>query len=274
MKQTRRALLQALVLGAAGSRASTARCSRPVVVPLAPVGILARLEHERPAGVAPELLRQIERQGGGPFKVSIVPRGQMIRMFFETHESDVLFPAVRNMVRDHLARFVPMLLTRPALLTLPSLPEPPRSIPALLDAKDLQGVVVRSYTYGHAYDELIQTLAAERRLTQVRDVTTVLRMLLAQRVQFSLLPPSLGWAEQQTLGVELRDSPLRYSRLEGLPHVELGVYISRVSKLSERDQLLLQQQFQHAAGSGLLSRVVGASVPPLVLEEDLSFLGG
>ena len=44
MKQARRALLQALVLGTASSRANSARCSRPVVVPLAPVGILARLE--------------------------------------------------------------------------------------------------------------------------------------------------------------------------------------------------------------------------------------
>lgn len=274
MKQARRALLHALVLGAAGSRASSARCSRPVVVPLAPVGILARLEHERPAGVAPDLLRQIERQGGGPFNVSIVPRGQMIRMFFETHESDILFPAARNMVRDNLARFVPMLLTRPALLTLPSLPDPPRSILALLDAKDLHGVVVRSYSYGNAYDELVQTLVAERRLTQVRDVTTVLRMLLAKRVQFSLLPPSIGWAEQQTLGAELRDSPLRYSRLEGLSQIELGVYISRRSNLPERDQLLLQEQFHRAVVSGLLSRVVGGSVPPEVLEEDLSFLRG
>ena len=213
MGTTRRALLLALGLtgdrGHAGRPPGPMRCSRPISVPLAPNGVLSQLENGRPAGVGPEFFRLIEQQGGIRFQVSVLPRGQVIRSFFETFEADILFPASRNLTRETFAHFVPNVLSRPTLITLPDLKDPPHSITALREAPQLRGAVVRSYHYGTTYDELIKALAADQRLDQVRDVTTVLRMLLAGRVHFSIMAPSIIWGERQSLAVGQHGQPLR-----------------------------------------------------------------
>ncbi len=263
--------LRGLLLSLSFSLSSVAwaqACSRAVRVPVAPTGFNVQVLGDRVQGVYPDLLRQLGRAQGCQFVFPVVPRARLTMMFFDSQEADLFVPASRTSERDQKAQFVPMLKLSPALITLSAKADVPQDVRALLGRSHWRAAMVRSYSWGDAYEALMRQLEAEKRVDYVADLRTVGAMLRGGRVEFTILPPTLLYsALQEGRGDVDAGSDFRYTDLQGLPRSEVGAYVSRQS-LSEADQAVLREALSKAARDGSLLRALQRYYPPEVLQHD------
>lgn len=273
----RRRLLGGLgssLLGLALAPPGWALCERPLVVPVAPTGFNVQLLPDgQVRGVYPDLLRSLEPALGCSFSFPIVPRPRQSLMFFETSEADLFLPASRTPERDQKAEFLPMLRLTPTLITFgPGTEAPPTSVEALVARKDWRAVVVRSYTWGSEYERLLRRLEEQHRVDTVADLKTLGQMLRAGRVQFTILPPTLLYSALQDGSSEARPpQDFRFQFLAGLPHSEVGVYLS-TSTLQADDRRRLRRLIEQALGEGRLQQIMGRYYPAEVLKADVQWL--
>ena len=244
-----RASVFRLLLGAALAAGAVAQaaCSRPIVVPVSSIGVAIIVDGDKVGGVYPEVLRELGEKSGCLFVFPVYPRARSDQMFYEAGTADLTLPASYVAERAQLATFVPLIKVLPTLVSVRPLPVEMTSVKQLLDSKALRGAVVRGFTFGKDYQTLVDALVKEGRMDVVNDINIVARMLVAGRVDFTLVPPHLV---QAALGTEARGTPLagqfKSYPLEGLPRIDSGVYISRRS-LSEADQEELRNLFSAAA---------------------------
>ncbi|APW44500.1 hypothetical protein [Rhodoferax saidenbachensis] len=240
-----RLALCAALLGA-GCGAGAA-CSRPIVVPVSSIGVVMVVDGERVSGVYPEVLRDLSEKSGCVFQFQVYPRARSDQMFFDAGTMDVTLPASFVAERAQIATFVPLVKILPTLVSLKPLAADVVSVKQLLENKALRGAVVRGFTFGKEYQALVDTLDKEGRLDMANDISTVARMLVAARVDFTVVPPHLlraALANDAKGAVWL--GQVKSQPLEGLPRIDSGVYISRRS-LSEADQEALRVLFTAAA---------------------------
>lgn len=224
-----------------------AACSRPIVVPVSNIGLSVIVDNDRVSGVYPDLLRELGEKAGCKFVFPAYPRARSDMMFFERGTSDIVVPASYVAERAQTATFIPLIKVLPTMVAVKPLPAGINTVQKLLEAKGLRAVVVRSFTFGKEYQELIADLEKEGRIDFVPDITTVARMLLAGRVDFTVMPPHLLHTALGDVGSETAaQNQLKSYPLEGLPRIESGMFISRRS-LTESDQQELRSIFSTAA---------------------------
>jgi len=249
---------------------SEAGCSRAIVVPVAPSGFNVMVSaDQRVQGVYPDLLRALGERVGCRFEFPVVPRARLSLMFFNNGEADLFIPASRNAQREQQAPFVPMLSLSPALIHLSRKPLEVRDIEGLLARHELRAAVVRSYSWGDAYEQLMRSLESQKRVDYVADLRTVGAMLRTERVQFTILPPTLLFsALEEGASSPTQPQEFRYVRLEGLPRSEVGAYLSP-TRLTPGDLQLLRQALQQAARDGSLRQSLERYYPRPVLKDDV-----
>ncbi len=261
-------MLLALVHAAAAGSAS---CARPLRAPVAPLGLSVTIEDRQVGGIYPELLRELSAACGVEY--AVVPRARQ-QLLFDTGKADLLVPATRTPARDEYALFVPMVASRPVLISLAQSARPPvRSDTELLDRRELRVAVVRGYDFGPEYRQLVDTLAAQGRLTQAADAASVARMLDGGMADVTLMNSSI------LLGVLLADAKLRglatrlrNEALSGLPWSEAGVYVSRRSGLSEQELHGIVDQLETLSRSGRVWAAFQRRFPPGSLNESVKAL--
>ncbi|MFO1250821.1 MAG: hypothetical protein U1E77_06685 [Inhella sp.] len=102
------------------------------------------------SGAYPLLLQQLATQGCR-FVFQPVPRAPPERLF-ETGAADLIVPATHSERRDAYGEFVPLILSRPAAVSLQSRRAPQlHSTAELLARKELRVVVVRGFDFGAPY---------------------------------------------------------------------------------------------------------------------------
>lgn len=251
-----------MVWGALGALAGRAEagCSRPIEVPMAPIGLSVSFEGERSEGVYPTLLRELGAAVGCEFRMQRVPRARLQRMF-ESAQADLLIPASASPARQDDGEFVPLIHARPTLLTLARERPAPRSLAALLALPDYKLAVVRGFTFGAAYEQMVATLRARKRLVEEADAAGVARALREGMADGSVMAASIFIGtvvqipELAPLARQVRIEPL-----EELGWSESGVYLSRRS-LDEADRRLLRQAFRQLAGAGRVWQLFNDSYP-------------
>ncbi|WP_315648564.1 substrate-binding periplasmic protein [Roseateles aquae] len=239
---------------ASALHAQPAACSRPIEVPLAPVGQSVVIAADAGfSGVYPELLKSLERRHGCQFLFSAVPRARL-ELMFETGKADVLIPASRTPRRDEFGEFVPLISARPTLISLKSDRPALLSLKDLSERRDLRVVLVRGFDYGDEYQALVRELARQGRVTWESDAVSVARSLAAGAADLTLMAPSIligaitGDARVQQLAERLRIEPV-----EELPWSESGAYLSR-SSLGDGDRARLRELLEQGAKSGAVWR--------------------
>jgi polar amino acid transport system substrate-binding protein len=246
-----------------------AGCSRPIVVPAAPTGFNVQIEGDQVRGVFPEFLTQVGNAAGCTFKFPIFPRARSDLMFFKTFDADVLIPASQTSERDQKAQFVHWLNLTPSLITLKSQPDGVSDLAGLLGKTKWRAAVVRSYSWGDEYDELVRKLKNEQRIDFVADLATVGRLLRAGRVEFTILPPTLLYSALENNGRSNdADDEFRYIRLDGLPRAKVGAYLSR-NALPPADLDLLKEGMHKASRDGSLMKILERYYPPSVIHADV-----
>lgn len=252
---------RAVLLGSLATPLTQAHCSRALLVPVAHAGASVTVEGERVRGVFPEFLREVGARLGCRFEFPIVPRARVARMFLEGEAADILAPATRTSERDLKGVFVPMVRTPTMLISLRNRALHLPDVNSLLQDKG-RVVVLRGYSWGDEYEALVRQLDAQGRVQYVADTGRIIERLLHGLADCSLLPPSLFLAIIQD-GQRKRDwsvDDFQRSPLLGLPHAQIGLYLSRQRiPEDERQQLILA--LHEGVRDGRLLRLYQAHMP-------------
>lgn len=240
-----------LALALAAPAGALAGCSRAMRVPVAPVGASVTVRDGAIAGIYPELLRSLGAAEGCDFVFSEVPRARLEAMF-EAGGADLLIPASGTPLRDRHGWFIPLLGSRPTLVSLAGARAPVASMRALLARRELRVALVRGYDYGDAYQALAAELRRQGRLFLEVDALSVARLLQSGAADATIMSPTiLSGAIQGDARVRGLNGRLRLEPLPELPWGLTGAYISRKS-VGPRDLAALRALLERAARSGAL----------------------
>lgn len=255
----------------ATAKAAEASCTRPIEVPMAPIGLSVSFDGERPSGIYPSLLREISAATGCNFQIQRVPRARLQKMF-EIRQADLLLPASASPSREADGEFVPLIQVRASLLTLARRKPLPQSLAELVAQPDLKLAVVRGFTFGPAYEQMVATLREQKRLVEEADAVGVARALRLDMAHATIMTASIF------IGTLLSDADLaplvkqvRVDPMDELGWSESGVYLSRHS-LTQADRQTLRQGFAQAGRTGRVWQLfidihppgsLGGSIRPL-----------
>lgn len=228
---------------------------------MSPIGLSVSFDGERAGGIYPTLLAELSRSAGCEFLIRRVPRARLQKMF-ETAQADLLMPASASPARESDGEFVPLIQVRTSLITVTRDRPLPRSLAELVAQPDYKVAVVRGFSFGPVYDNLVATLRAEKRLVEEPDTVGVARALRLGMAHASVMNASIFIG---TLVTEAEVTPLlkqvRADPLEELGWSESGLYLSRHS-LNDADRRTLRQTFGQAARSGRVWQLFTDAYPP------------
>jgi len=202
-------------------------------------------------GVYPDILRGIQAKGDCAFALTLVPRARMEAMF-RNGQSDLLIPATRSPQRDASGVFVPLIHNRVTLISTRSERAPIATARELLAQSQLRVSLVRGYSFGPAYDELVKVLQRQGRVQFESDTTAVARRLESEPDVVTLMTPSiLVGAIRADARFHALLPTLRFEPIEEFPWGDSGAYISRRA-LGAVDRDQLQALLEASVQSGLV----------------------
>lgn len=238
------------------------QCSRPIIVPVAPIGLSVTAVGEAVGGIYPDLLRGLAGKDGCNFVFSVVPRARQ-EVMFESGRADLLVPATRTPRRDENGLFVPMVSSRALLISLNAERPPVRSLAELIEQRELRVAVVRGYDYGDAYQATVKELGQQGRLVMAVDPISVARSLNSGIADLTIMAPNiLIGALQGDARVRFLIDRMRYEPVDELPWGESGVYISNKPGLSDADRKQLRELLERSTTSGAVWRAFQSYYPP------------
>ena len=239
-------------------------CTRPITVPVTPLGVSVIVHGDAVSGVFPEMLERLGAKAGCRFNWSVVPRIRAEMMFSEGR-ADLLVAATHSDARDRAGLFMPLVASRASLITREKGQAPLASMAQLLAARTLRVALVRGYDYGPAYLELSRQLADQHRLFLEPDAVSVARLLAGGMADATILPTT---AVVGAIATDARvaglQGQLRFEALDELPWSRGGIYISNKS-LPATDRAALEQMLAEAARSGALYNTYLQYFKPAVL---------
>lgn len=242
-----------LVLGIACSPAQ-AQCSRALVVPVTITGYAATVIEGQVHGIYPDLLRTEAASVGCAISFQIVPRARQ-EMLFTTGHADLLLPARRVTRRDDDGIFVPMIRSRPVLISLASRALRFHALPELLGRETLRVGIMRGYDYGESYQAMVRQLTAQRRLTEATDPISLARMLVDGSIDVAVITPTaLTGALSANAKYRQLIQQLHMDPVPELPWGESGAYVTRAASLSDADRQIVLHMVEHIARSGAVWR--------------------
>ena len=240
-----------LALALALPSLASAQCSRDIQVPVSAIGASVVVNGATIGGIYPDLLRSMGAKVGCNFIFTAVPRARLEAMF-EAGKADLLIPASSTPRRDQHGLFIPMLGSRPLLISLQGTRAPINTMQELIERRELRVALVRGYDYGAPYQALAKELSSQGRLFYEVDVLSVARLMQSGFIDATIMAPTIlaGVAQNDARVYGLADR-LRLEALPELPWGMSGVYLSRKS-LSAEDQSVLRELLDKAGRSGTL----------------------
>lgn len=234
---------------------------------LNPLGRISYLRDERAQGVVPGLLRELALRSGIGIDMTMLPRARLASLV-QAGQADISVQG-RSRGIGALGDFVPFLRVQVRLICdRQRAPQAPPDLAGLIEQSDWRGLFVRGAAQGEALQVAVARLEAQRRLWLVRDWTTVLRMLLAGRAEFSLFTPTLLDSETAMLPAGDR-AQLEALPLGDLPPHEVGLLIAQRVPAPVRERLV--QHMQVLARDGSLRRLMLAEHPAEHVLRDFQF---
>lgn len=254
--------------GAEPRPAAAPGLGRPLLALVNPIGAITRLEHERVSGAIPDFFRELGKRAGMPLHLELLPRARLAAQWQEGKAD--LTVGVRQRQLDPRGDFVPIVRLRVMLVFDRRLaPAAPQDMRALVERSEWRGLMVRGAALTDAIQGQVDRLEARKRLWLVRDWSTVLRMLLAERAEFTLFSPTLMHGEGSWMDREARERLVARPLNDVKPH-EIGVHLSPRLAPEVRAQLVLH--ISAMARDGTLRRLLLRDHPPELLAQDLQFL--
>lgn len=229
---------------------AAAGCSRTINVPAAPTGLVVTWNDAQVGGMIPEMLTRIGAKAGCTFAWSMVPRIRLETMF-EAGQADLMVAATEIERRGRHGQFIPIVESRPALISLEGTRAKVSSIAELLARRELRVALVRGYDYGEPYQAMIAALTAQGRIYLEVDARTVARLIAGGMADATIMPSSAFIGSLQgDPRVEHLATRLRIEPLAELPWIRSGIYLSKKS-LSAADRKTLAEALSASVKAGL-----------------------
>ena len=239
----------AMALTASLPITASAGCSRPINVPIAPIGLTVFVTSDNTvSGVYPEILRSVGPKEGCTFEFSVVPRARL-DLLFEGGRADLLIPASRTPARDELGIFVPLTQSRATLISVASDRLVIRNAQELIDRQEIKVGLVRGFDFGPAYQALVKELTRQGRVVLDVDAASIARTLQSGAIDMTIMAPSIliGAMQADPKAARLLEK-LRTEPIDELPWGDSGAYISKT--LSDADKATLKDLLERAGKSG------------------------
>jgi hypothetical protein len=141
----------------------------------------------------------------------------------------------------------------------------PNSLAELLARPSWRGLHVRGAAIYEMMAEFHAKLEAQRRFAVVHDWTTVLRMLLAERAEFTVFVPSLLYGETALMQGEARQRLVALP-LSDLPDYEIGFMLS--TRLRPDTRVRLREHLQAMVRAGRVREALRQAFPADRVELD------
>jgi polar amino acid transport system substrate-binding protein len=180
----------------------------------------------------------------------MVPRIRLETMF-EAGQADLMVAATEVERRDRHGLFIPIVESRPALISLEGQRAKISSIAELLARRELRLALVRGYDYGQPYRAMIATLTAQGRVYLEVDARTIARLIAGGMADATIMPSSAFIGSLQgDPRVASMATRLRIEPLTELPWIRSGIYLSKKS-LSAADRRTLAEALTASVKAGL-----------------------
>ncbi|MES2126280.1 MAG: transporter substrate-binding domain-containing protein [Pseudomonadota bacterium] len=257
-----------LVLALAALAPAAGACTRPFVIPVAPIGLSVTIQGNAIGGIYPEVLRSIGEKSGCQFQLTSVPRARQEAMF-EAGKADLLMPASRTPRRDQHGYFVPLVGSRALLLSLGPEASTITTVAQLLARRELRVAVVRGFDYGEPYQALLDELKKQGRLYFEADPVGVARLLKAKYADLTIMAPIIlfGATQGDQRVTDIADK-IRGGALAELEWGQSGIYISKHSVTPE-DRATLEQLLSEAVKSGTVWEAFKRRYPVNILSDSV-----
>lgn len=255
----------ALLLSLALPVSAWGACSRPINIPTSALGAFVTVNGQDVGGLIPDLLRKRGAELGCEFRFTVVPRARA-EMMFARGESDALLTATQTRARDKVGAFIHLFDVRATLISLASDRPSVRSLHELLARRELHVALVRGFDYGPHYQELVEKLAAEKRLDLESSPAKVARLINEGMADVTImLPIVMAGAIAGDPRLAGMSAKLCIEPMDELQWGQAGSYVSRISLTAEdRDTLL--QLFAEVSRSKAISEAYRNAYPARMLE--------
>lgn len=198
-------------------------CIRPMVIGASPLGTNMTVSPSGDVGgLYPEFLRLVADAGECRFTYTVLPRARALKMLEAGDGIDIIIPAVRTESRDRAAEFVPLIRTRVMLIYHRRISGDP--LKQLADG-NLRLNVVRGFDYGPEYQALLARYSALGRMEDVTDPEMLVKKILANRADATILVPQNIAQAVKNLGAE---DELHSVEVPNLPTQWSGAYLSKL----------------------------------------------
>lgn len=226
-----------------------ANCSRDIVVPFSQQGVDQWFRAGVRTGLSVAYLEEVSRRTGCQFTYSDVPRARAWWMF-ERSQADLVLGAVHSARRDLSGEFYDQNVQEVvSLVSLRAQPLNLGSREAIL-ASGLTFSFIRGHDYGPKTEELIGALSALGRVILTKDPNSMLRVLMAGRVNGAIVQGSTITVDSHNLNL---DEQLVGIAIEDLGWASGGLYMSK--SLPPEDRQLLARTFAQLNEEGFYARL-------------------
>ncbi|GAB3402938.1 transporter substrate-binding domain-containing protein [Massilia agilis] len=224
---------------------ASAGCSRPLEVPVAPMGFSVTLDGDKAGGAFVEFIEQVAASAGCRLHMPQVPRARL-EFMFEQGDADVMLASTHSEKRDQFGVFIPLVQTRSVMVSLKGSTRPAiHSLAELLATPALRVAAVRGFDYGPAYRQAVDQLKDQHRLLVEKDPLEVARLLKANMADVTIMPASaLYGAAVVDPRVSDIATNLRIEPLDELPWTYGGLYLS--NRIPEADRKILEKAIRAA----------------------------
>lgn len=247
-----------------------AKCSRPIVVPVAATGLSVQIKNDVIDGVYPDFLRKIGAKIGCEFVFIQAPRARVEKMVFKSNEADVFIPSSQNAERDKTATFIYLTSTYVGIVSKKADLKLIKSFDDFLNKNEFRGAFIRSYSWGDEYDGFIKALENNNKVDFMTDIDGVLRMINKDRAQYTLLPYTLLYSAIQADPKSYKVEDFVYNKFAGIPLSRGGAYLSEKT-LSPNDFKLIRDALVKGSKDGSLEEIFLKYYPKNALKNVIVF---
>ena len=214
------------------------------------------------AGIDKDVVEELARRSGCHFETVLESRVRIWAQM-KNNSLDMSVSGIPTPEREQFASFIPYFSTRNYVLLHKDVSVQAHSMAGFLANSDLKIGVVKSFHHGAQLDEFLEKLWAQKRVYEAADFDTLIRLLLARRIDAVLALPT-SWEPL----LKSDHAAKHIMVLDWLPQDSIihGLIVSK-ARISKPRLDLLRKAIHGMSDDGSLEQIFARHVGPKLARE-------